>query len=159
MEVVEALNNAINFGPRYWYSTVSTETHERYHYEQDFQNIANHYWPQAVSAIEAITAPIDAYPNKADALKAMVDGPNDGRPYASVIWRRLITRVGLYHQKLSEQRAMAAGQPPLNLLIAEIQALAAKKGWTVPAMENPKPDTSNPTYEPWDVFIPWPGGG
>jgi hypothetical protein len=134
-----------------WHTEAASRKHEEHH-EREWRCSAEHYWPIARGAIEAMTAPIAAHPSEGAAIAAMRAGP--GGADAKVAALSAIARA--YWFTLSDgaaARPYAAGQLVLNGAIRNVQGLAAGKGWAVPAGTD-SPDPEPPCYQPWLPFAP-----
>ena len=134
-----------------WHTEAASRRHEEHH-EREWKGSAEHYWPVARNAIEAMTVPLASHGDEASAVTAMRAGAGG----ADAKIAELSTVARAYWFTLADDaasRPYAAGQLRLNDAIRNVQRLAAGKHWVVPQGTD-SPDPEPPCYQPWLPFAP-----
>lgn len=151
-DAVTEMKGYYNNGRGSWHTAAATRAHEDYHYVQEWQTICEHYWPKCEEAVEKLETTYHDHATEAAAVAKMIGGVS-GAAKLVVDYKKVCRD---YWMKLSDakgSRPYAAGQKGLNPTIQNVQTLAARNGWNVPAGVD-TPSDADPCYLAWDPYNP-----
>lgn len=134
-----------------WHTEAASRAHEGHH-DSEWRCSAEHYWPATQTAIEKLTAPLATYASAAAAVAGLRAGAT-GADAKIAAFYDVAHRYWFTLSDAASSRPYAAGQLALNTTIANVQTLAAAKGWTVPAGVA-TPSAATPCYQPWLAYAP-----
>jgi hypothetical protein len=136
-----------------WHTPAASTAHENHH-NSEWQCSADHYWPQAETALELKNVAYGSYADETAAINAMKTGTSG----ATALVDSFKTVSKTYWNSLADNassRPYAVGQLVLNGQITTVIALATTNSWASPgSVANASPTTTPVCYAAFAAWTP-----